>query len=48
MNKSQDLEVMVLRAEIHADEVMKKYESAWHGQEAKEATPKEEVEDGDN
>ena len=36
MNKAQELEVMVMRAEMYADEVMAKYESAWHGAEAKE------------
>lgn len=45
MNKSQELEVQVMRAEIHADEVMRKYESAWHGAEAKEVeVPKQEQE----
>ena len=46
MNKSQELEVMVMRAEIYADDVMEKYEQAWHGEEAKEIKPKEK-EDGD-
>ena len=45
MNKSQELEVMVMRAEIYADEVMEKYESAWHGQEAVEAKPPQEQEE---
>lgn len=44
MNKSQELEVMVTRAEIHADEVMAKYETAWYGAEAKEVQPVEPVE----
>ena len=47
MNKSQELEVMVMRAEIYADEVMAKYEAAWYGQEAKEAKPIEKEEDKD-
>ena len=42
MNKSQELEVMVMRAEIYADEAMEKYETAWYGVEAKEFVGEEE------
>ena len=42
MNKSQKLEVMVMKAEIQADEVIEKHEKAWHGAEAKEVEEEEE------
>ena len=45
MNKSQELEVMVMRAEIYADEVMDKYEMAWHGQKAVEINSPQEQEE---
>ena len=41
MNKSQELEVMLTRAEIYADEVMEKHERNWYGEEAKEVKPGE-------
>jgi len=50
MNKSQELEVMVTRADIYADEAIAKYEAAWGGVEAKEIKESEwakEEEDGD-
>ena len=39
MNKSQELEVMLLRAEVYADEVIQKHESNWYSEEAREAKP---------
>ena len=33
MNKSEELEAMVLRAEIEADETIKQHQIAWYGQE---------------
>jgi len=47
MNKSEELDNMVLRADIYADETMAKYETAWHGTEAVEVEQIEEEEDGD-
>ena len=47
MNKSQELEIMVTRAEIYADEVMQKHETNWYGEEIKETKPVEETKDGE-
>jgi len=33
MNKSQEMEVMVLRAEMKADEAMKQHQQSWYGEE---------------
>ena len=35
MNKSQELQVMILRAKIKTKEVLKQHQAAWHGQEPK-------------
>ena len=42
MNKSQELDMMVLRAERNAEEAMKQHEDAWHGEKPIR------VEEGDN
>jgi len=46
MNKSQELEVMVMRAEIAADEAVKQHFMAWYGEDIE--VVEEEVDDGDN
>ena len=50
MNKSQELEVQVLRAEISADETVKQHLVAWYGEEVEEVEQVEQIEeeeDGD-
>jgi len=36
MNKRQKLEVMIMRAKIHVEEIMAKHDVAWNAQEAEE------------
>ncbi len=33
MNKRQELDVMILRAKMKADETLTKFQEEWHGQE---------------
>ena len=42
MNKSQKLDIMILRAKIKAREALDRHKSAWHGQEIKLKPDREE------
>ena len=35
MNKSQELKVMLLRAQLNVQEILREHENAWRGQEPK-------------
>lgn len=35
MNKSQELQVMILRARMNVKEILKQHQNSWHGQEPK-------------
>ena len=37
MNKSQELDVMIMRAKMKAEETMAQHDTAWNAKEAKEA-----------
>jgi len=43
MNKRQKLEVMIMRAKIHVEEIMAKHDVAWNTQEVQEIEEEEDA-----